>query len=196
MIKRSKNREEKPDFDDIVNDIELEVETQQVEHDIANRLLELKQLSSAIDKATTAVINTKLTLESAIRQTNREEGKLGEAVLKISNKVDSINQHMDKVMGNAPTKLKVSVNVNDADWQKFQELFAKERQWMTSQMQMHIREVNSMFADERKKVRERYKEYDGCYLGHYAQWFFWFFFTIGIFLVAGGVGMIIAQNYT
>ena len=196
MIKRSKNREEKPDFDDIVNDIELEVETQQVEHDIANRLLELKQLSSAIDKATTAVINTKLTLESAIRQTNREEGKLGEAVLKISNKVDSINQHMDKVMGNAPTKLKVSVNVNDADWQKIQELFAKERQWMTSQMQMHIREVNSMFADERKKVRERYKEYDGCYLGHYAQWFFWFFFTIGIFLVAGGVGMIIAQNYT
>ena len=196
MIKRSKNREEKPDFDDIVNDIELEVETQQVEHDIANQLLELKQLSSAIDKATTAVINTKLTIESAIRQTNREEGKLGEAVLKISNKVDSINQHMDKVMGNAPTKLKVYVNVNDADWQKIQELFAKERQWMTSQMQMHIREVNSMFADERKKVRERYKEYDGCYLGHYAQWFFWFFFTIGIFLVAGGVGMIIAQNYT
>ena len=196
MIKRSKNREEKPDFDDIVNDIELEVETQQVEHDIANRLLELKQLSSAIDKATTAVINAKLTLESAIRQTNREEGKLGEAVLKISNKVDSINQHMDKVMENAPTKLKVSVNVNDADWQKIQELFAKERQWMTAQMQTHIREVNSMFADERKKVRERYKEYDGCYLGHYAQWFFWFFFTIGIFLVAGGVGMIIAQNYT
>ena len=194
MIKRSKNREEKPDFDDIVNDIELEVETQQVEHDIANRLLELKQLSSAIDKATTAVINTKLTLESAIRQTNREEGKLGEAVLKISNKVDSINQHMDKVMGNAPTKLKVSVNVNDADWQKIQELFAKERQWMTAQMQMHIREVNSMFADERKKVRERYKEYDGCYLGHYAQWFFWFFFTIGIFVVAGGIGMMIAQN--
>ena len=195
MIKRSKNREEKPDFDDIVNDIELEVETQQVEHDIANRLLELKQLSSAIDKATTAVINTKLTLESAIRQTNREEGKLGEAVLKISNKVDSINQHMDKVLENAPNQLKVSVNVNDADWQKIQEMFAKERQWMTSQMQIHIREVNSMFADERKKVRERYKEYDGCYLGHYAQWFFWFFFTIGIFVVAGGVGMIIAQNY-
>ena len=39
-----------------------------------------------------------------------------------------------------------------------------------------------MFADELKKVRERYKEYDGCYLGHYAQWFFWFFFTIGFFV--------------
>ena len=31
---------------------------------------------------------------------------------------------------------------------------------MTAQMQTHIREVNSMFADELKKVRERYKEYD------------------------------------
>ena len=49
---------------------------------------------------------------------------------------------------------------------------------MTAQMQTHIREVNFMLADERKKVRELYKEYDGCYLGHYAQWFFWFFFTI------------------
>ena len=99
-----------------------------------------------------------------------------------------------KVLENAPTKLKVTVNVNDADWQKIQELFAKERQWMNSEMQMHIREVNSMFADERKKVRERYKEYDGCYLGYYTQWFFWFFFTIGIFVVAGGIGMMIAQS--
>ena len=99
-----------------------------------------------------------------------------------------------KVLENAPTKLKVTVNVNDADWQKIQELFAKERQWMNSEMQMHIRVVNSMFADERKKVRERYKEYDGCYLGYYAQWFFWFFFTIGIFVVAGGIGMMIAQS--
>ena len=49
-----------------------------------------------------------------------------------------------------------------------------------------------MFTNERKKVRERYKEYDGCFLGHYAQWFF---FTIGFFVVAGGVGIMIAQNY-
>ena len=52
-----------------------------------------------------------------------------------------------------------------------------------------------MFADERNKVRERYKEYEDYYLGHYAQWFFWLFLTIGLFVVAGGIGMIIAQNY-
>ena len=74
----------------------------------------------------------------------------------------------------------MSVNINDADWQKIQELFAKERQWMTDQMQKHIREVNEMFYDERKRVRERYKEYNETYLGHYVQYIFWFFCVIGI----------------
>ena len=179
MIKRSKNREEKPDFDDIVNDIEQEVETQQVEQDIVNRLSELKQLSSAIDKGITAVINTTLTLESAIRQTHREEGKLGEAVIKISNKVDSINQNIDKVLDDAPTKLKVSVTVSDADWQKINQLFAEQREWMINANRKHFREVHNMLTEERNEVQKRYKEYDGCYLGYYAQWFFWFFFVLG-----------------
>lgn len=198
-IRKSKiniDTEERSDFDNMMNDVENEVEEQQAEDGLVNRVSELKQLSEDIDKATNTFINAALELESAIQQYQRAEAKLGGAVTTISQKVDTINQHIDKVLENAPTQLKVSVNVNDADWQKIQELFAKERQWMTAQMQTHIREVNSMLADERKKVRERYKEYDGSYLGHYAQWFFWFFFTIGIFVVAGGVGVIIAQNYT
>lgn len=47
----------------------------------------------------------------------------------------------------------MSVQVNNADWQKIQELFAKERQWMTAQMQIHIREVNSMFTNEQNATR-------------------------------------------
>ena len=195
MIKRSKNREEKPDFDDIVNDIELEVETQQVEQDIANRLSELKQLSSAIDKVTIAVINAQLTLESAIRQTHREEGKLGEAVLKISNKVDSINQNIDKGLDDAPTKLKLSVTVSDADWQKINKQFAEQRERMINEYRKQFREINDMLTNERKAVQKRYKEYDGCYLGYYAQWFFWFFFTIGIAVFVGVISVMIAQYY-
>ena len=57
------------------------------------------------------------------------------------------------------------------------------------------REVNGMFAEERWKVQKRYQEYDGCYLGHYVQWFFWFFFIIRIFIVAWGIAMLRAQNY-
>ena len=26
---------------------------------------------------------------------------------------------------------------------------------------------------------------DGCYLGHYAKWFFWFFFVLGFFMMVG-----------
>lgn len=197
-IRKSKiniDTEERSDFDNMMNDVENEVEEQQAEDGLVNRVPELKQLSEDIDKATNTFINATLELESAIQQYQRAEAKLGGAVTTISKKVDTINQHIDKVLENAPTKLKVSVNVNDADWQKIQELFAKERQWMTAQMQTHIREVNSMLADERKKVRERYKEYDGCYLGHYAQWFFWFFFTIGIVITFTTIFLLINSFY-
>lgn len=197
-IRKSKiniDTEERSDFDNMMNDVENEVEEQQAEDGLVNRVPELKQLSKDIDKATDTFINATLELESAIQQYQRAEAKLGGAVTTISKKVDTINQHIDKVLENAPTKLKVAVNVNDADWQKIQELFAKERQWMTAQMQTHIREVNSMFADERKKVRERYKEYDGCYLGHYAQWFFWFFCVLGIVVFGLAIFMMLDCHY-
>ena len=96
--------------------------------------------------------------------------------------MDTINEHIDKVLEDAPTKLKVSVNVTDADWQKIQDLFDQEHKWMLAKMQEHIREVNGMFVEERRRVQKRYKEYDGCYLGHYAQWFFWFFFVLRFFI--------------
>ena len=197
-IRKSKiniDTEERSDFDNMMNDVENEVEEQQAEDGLVNRVPELKQLSEDIDKATNTFINATLELESAIQQYQRAEVQLGGAVTTIGKKVDTINQHINKVLENAPNQLKVSVNVNDADWQKIQELFAKERQWMTSQMQIHIREVNSMFANERKKVRERYKEYDGCYLGHYAQWFFWFFFTIGIVITFTIIFLLINSFY-
>lgn len=63
-----------PDFDDMMNEVEEELEVQQAEQEIVDRLPQLKQLSADIDKATTAVINAKLSLESSIRQAQREEG--------------------------------------------------------------------------------------------------------------------------
>ena len=74
------------------------------------------------EKATTAVINAKLSLESSIRQTQREEGVLGAAVNTICGKVDTINEHIDQVMKDAPTKLKATVNVSDDDREKMQKL--------------------------------------------------------------------------
>ena len=76
MIRKSKYNENKPDFDVMFNEVQEEIQEKDAEQDIISRVPELKQLSSDIDKATTAVINAKLSLESSIRQTQREEGVL------------------------------------------------------------------------------------------------------------------------
>ena len=133
MIKKSKNNENKPDFDVMFSEVQEEIQEKDAEDEVINRTSELRKLSENIDKATTAVINAQLSLESSIRQTQREEGVLGAAVNTISNKVDSINEHIDQIMEDAPTKLRVTVNVSDADWQKMQELHA---QWLEQEKQM------------------------------------------------------------
>ena len=133
MIKKSKNNENKPDFDDMMSEVQEEIQEKDAEDEVINRTSELRKLSENIDKATTAVINAKLSLESSIRQTQREEGVLGAAVNTVSNKVDSINEHIDQVLEDAPTKLKVTVNVSDDDWEKMQKL---HNQWMEQEKQM------------------------------------------------------------
>ena len=94
-IRKSKiniDTEEISDFDNMMNDVENEVEEQQAEDGLVNRVPELKQLSKDIDKATDTFINATLELESAIQQYQRAEANLGGAVTTISKKVDTINQ--------------------------------------------------------------------------------------------------------
>ena len=194
-IRKSKNNEDMPDFDKMWGEVQEEIQEKDAEDAVVNRAPELRKLSEDIDKATNTWINATLQLESAIQQYQRCERKLDSTVTDIRGKVDAINTHIDQVLEDAPTKLNVSVNVADADWQKMQDLFDQEHKWMLAKMREHIREVNGMLVEERRRVQKRYKEYDGCYLGHYAQWFFWFFFTIGFSVVAGGLAMLIAQYF-
>ena len=180
-IRTSRNKDDQPDFDTMWSEVEDEIKERDAEQDIIDRVPELKKLSDNIDKATTAWVSATYELESAIQQYQRAERKLDATITDIRGKVDGINDHIDEVLKDAPTKLQVSVNVADADWQKIQTLFDQEHKWMIGKMQQHIQEVNTMFAKECRNVQKRYKEYDGCYLGHYAQWFFWFFFVMGFF---------------
>lgn len=193
MIRTNKNKETKPDFEEMMSEVEEDIQEQDAEQEIISRVPELKLLSNNIDKATTTWLSATYELESAIQQYQRTEKKLDATVTDIRGKVDGINDHIDKVLKDAPTKLQVSVNVADADWQKIQALFDQQHQWMLTKMQVHIREVNNMLVEERRRVQKRYKEYDGCYLGHYAQWFFWFFFVLGFFLFTAFIVMIIGK---
>jgi chromosome segregation ATPase len=193
IIRKKKTHEDMPDFDEMMGEVQEEIQEKDAEQDIVSRVPELKRLSADIEKAITAVINAKLSLESSIQFTQREEGVLGAAVKTISDKVDTINHHIDGVLEEAPNKLQVSVNVADADWQKIQDLFDQEHKWMLGKMQENIRQVNAMFVEERRRVQKRYKEYDGCYLGHYAQWFFWFFFVLGFFIFTATIVMMVGR---
>ena len=187
--------EQKPDFDDMMNEVQEEIEEHDAEDAVVSRAPELRQLSENIDKATNTWINATLQLESAIHKYNSAQTVLVNSVDTISGKVGTINEHIDKVLENAPTKLQVSVRVKDEDWQKIQEMHTKQQQWMTAQMQKHFREVNEMFADERKRVQERYREYDGTYLGHYSQYFFWFFFVLGLVIFGLAIFLILDSHY-
>ena len=163
-IKKSKNNESITDFDNMMNEVEEELEVQQAEQDIVNRVPELKRLSADIDKATTAVINAKLSLESSIRQTQREEGVLGAAVNTISGKVDTINKHIDHVMDDAPTKLKVTVTVCDTDWQKMQEL---HNQWMEKEKQMladHRKQQEVLWQKQSHRLTDIVRNNEGVWL--------------------------------
>ena len=164
MIRKSKNNENKPDFDVMFNEVQEEIQEKDAEQDIISRVPELKQLSSDIDKATTAVINAKLSLESSIRQTLREEGVLGAAVNTISKKVDSINEHIDQVMEDAPTKLKVTVNVSDDDWEKMQKL---HNQWMEQEKQMladQYKQQEVLWQKHSQRLTEIVRNNEGVWL--------------------------------
>ncbi|MFW5573418.1 MAG: hypothetical protein ACOCNZ_08575 [Prevotella sp.] len=163
-IKKSKNKESITDFDNMMNEVEEELEVQQAEQNIADRVPELKQLSANIEKATTAVINAKLSLESSIRQTQREEGVLGAAVNTISGKVDTINEHIDQVMKDAPTKLKVAVTVCDDDWEKMQKLHS---QWLEQEKQMladQYKQQEVLWQKQSHRLTEIVKNNEGVWL--------------------------------
>ena len=164
MIRKSKNNENKPDFDVMFNEVQEEIQEKDVEQDIVDRVPQLKQLSTDIDKATTAVINAKLSLESSIRQTQREEGVLGAAVNTISDKVDTIGKHIDQVMEDAPTKLKVTVTVCNADWQKMQEL---HNQWMEQEKQMLVdqhKQQESLWQKQSNRLTDIVRNNEGIWL--------------------------------
>ena len=140
MIRKSKNNEDKPDFEKMWGEVEENIQE------------------------TDAVINAKLSLESSIRQNQREEGVLGAAVNTISKKVDSINEHIDQVMEDAPTKLKVTVNVSDDDWEKMQ---GHHTQWLGEEKQMLVdqhKQQEVLWLKQSQRLADIVKNNEGVWI--------------------------------
>ena len=164
MIRTNKNKETKPDFDEMMIEVKEDIQEQDAEQDIISRVPELKELSGNIDKATNNCVNATLQCESVIHQYQRAERKLDDSVTTISAKFDTINEHIDQVMEDAPTKLKVSVNVSDADWQKMQELHA---QWLGQEEQKladHNQQQETIWQKHSQRLTDIVKNNEGVWI--------------------------------
>ena len=164
MIRKSENNEDKPDFEKMWGEVEEDIQVKDAEQDIISRVPELKRLNDDIEQATNTCVNATLQCESVIRQYQRAEEKLGDAVDTISGKVDTINEHIDQVMEDAPTKLKVSVNVSDADWQKMQELHA---QWLGQEEQMladQYKQQETLWRKQGHRLTEIVRNNEGVWI--------------------------------
>ena len=167
MIKKSKNNENKPDFDVMFNEVQEEIQEKDAEQDIISRVPELRKLSENIDKATDNWVNATLQLESAIHEYQRAEVKLGNAVNTISDKVDTIKKHIDHIIEDAPTKLKVTVTVCDADWQKMQEL---HNQWMEQEKQMladQYKQQETLWRKQSHRLTDIVRNNEGVWLSQH-----------------------------
>ena len=164
MIRTNKNNETKPDFEEMMIEVKEDIQEQDAEQDIISRVPELKELSGNIDRATNNCVNATLQCESVIRQYQRAERKLDDSVTTISGKVDTINEHIDQVMEDAPTKLKVSVTVSDADWQKMQELHA---QWLGQEEQKladHNQQQETIWQKQSQRLTDIVKNNEGVWI--------------------------------
>ena len=184
-IPSPQNPQEKPgkvSFEDMLKETDNEIEEQQIEQSIVDKLEELRTLSDKIDKATAALESSKLALQHANQLHQQTINQLKTQVDAIETKVNSINTHIDNLLKDAPTKLRISVRASDADYQKMNGIIEKHRNWVIGKIQAACKDFNDSLTAEWQKTKERYKEYDGTYLGHYAQYFFIFFFVLGIVL--------------
>ena len=164
MIRTNKNKETKPDFEELMIEVKEDIKEQDAEQDIISRVPELKELSGNIDKATNNCVNATLQCESVIQQYQRAEEKLDDSVTTISGKVDTINTHIDKVMEDAPTKLKVSVNVSDTDWQKMHE---HHGQWMEQEKLMladHRQQQETIWQKQSQRLTDIVKNNEGVWI--------------------------------
>ena len=167
MIKKSKNNENKPEFDVMFNEVQEEIQEKDAEQDIISRVPELRKLSENIDKATDNWVNATLQLESAIHEYQRAEVKLGNAVNTISDKVDTIKKHIDQIIEDAPTKLKVTVTVCDTDWQKMQEL---HNQWMEQEKQMladQYKQQETLWRKQSHRLTDIVRNNEGVWLSQH-----------------------------
>lgn len=182
-----------PDFDDMMNEVEHEIEKHDAEDRLDERLAALLKLNEQVENSTNNLANAMLQLEHAFQIYRIVETNLNDVVERISQKVDTINSHVDEAVKNLPNKLQIRIDLTDEGKSKVTNMFHEHLNQVNELHKKNIEEVERMLVAERKETQKRFKEYGGIYLGHYSQWVFMFFFFIGMFVFFGLCGTCLAK---
>lgn len=185
--------EDMPDFDDMMNEAQQEIESNDAEDKLDTRLAALMKINEQVEKTTNNLINAMLQVEHAFEIYRLFETNAKATVDGIYQKVDSIKSHADEVAKDLHDRLHVRVTFTDEAKTEVASMFEEHRTEVNELHKKNLEEVDKMLVEERKKTQKRFKEYDGTYFGHYVQWVFLLFFYFGLFAAFSLVGVWIAK---
>ncbi len=153
---------------------------------------ELRAAIDALNSAKQELESTKSELQKAKTELNTTYKKLVDA----KKALDAAVKSTDNIVGgitNAIIKAEqstVPVGVKESDMTKIDDKFNQFIKKINGVTTTAANNLIQEFEKQRKNARQQYKEYDGIWLGHIAQYFFMFFFLLGLGLFIYFVVMI------
>jgi len=143
---------------------------------------ELRSAKDTLESTKTELVSAKADLQNAKTELNTTYQKLVNA----KNALDAAAGSVDNIVGgiaNAIVKAEqstVPVGVKDSDMEKIDGKFNKFINDINGVASKATSDQIQEFENQRKNARKQYEDYDGIWLGHIAQYFFMFFFLLGL----------------
>lgn len=219
-MNNAKNQNKETDalfLQNLISQSEEEGEAKELLIKIKDILPVLRQYNEDLKVGQNNIIKEQAGMENMKHWFEMLYDKLFDKYKVLNRKVDSINDHIDAVMEDAPNKLAVTVRVSEADYQVIQSMFDQQIQKMTrlhrSQMQEMIdlhdkqmKELNNRIDYDIKHQYERGNEHrsevdrmlrdsDGLYLRGIWCWVSDIFFWIGVVIVLSYISIGVYNHY-
>lgn len=202
MRGRTKDSLENFSIQDIVENEKTKADITEELAGLKEMLTVLKQYNADLKKVELNIANARSCYEDTVRWAKEQKDKVEEQYNKIVEKFVVLDKHLDLVIQNAPSLLRVKVAIPEADKSAIQAQFDGNVHKMREQHQKDMAEIRQAFDAQMTKEYEHsnkfYKEVhnmlrqsDGFYISGFWFWvyatFFWFGVLVGIGWVAIGI---------
>lgn len=190
----------------LISEAEEEGEAKEILIEVKDILPVLKQYNADLQIGQNNIINERLGMERMVTWYQKLYGKINEKFNEAFQKVNSINEHINQAVRDAPEKLVVSVRVSDDDFKaiksicdnQVQEIKDLHCQQMKEMVDLHARQMKELNARIDNDVKQQYergnrhrsevsrmlKDSDGLYLRGFWYWVGGTFFWIGVVTIA------------